>query len=166
MRSHEITSYRDPLDLLHRFAPTPLKVNVPLEFARVTLETNDLSFFPEAGSQASDASSHTANPGDPLPPACLWKILRDLDTRQPLAEPAIVMSGNLITYTMGPACLIAADRERKEVLAFIGIAADARIFRETIFPALCRLTEFVIRSSEPTVAHALEALPVGDACNA
>jgi hypothetical protein len=44
-----------------------------------------------------------------------------------VAEPTIVMAGNLITYSMGPACLIAADRERKEILAFIGTAADAPI---------------------------------------
>jgi hypothetical protein len=166
MRSHEITSYRDPLDLLHRFTPTPLKVNVPLEFANVTLETNDLSFFPETEPRAADASSPTDDAGDRALPICLWKILRDLDARQPLAEPTIVMSGNLITYTMGPACLVAADRERKEVLAFIGTAADARTFRDTIFPALCRLTEFVVRSTEPNSANAVETLPVGDACNA
>jgi hypothetical protein len=166
VHSHEIAIYRDPLDLLHRFAPAPLKVSAPLEFASVTLETNDLSFFPEAAPQAPDASSHTANAGDPSLPACLWKILRDLDTRQTLAEPTIVIAGNLITYSMGPACLIAADRERKEILAFIGTAADARTFRETIFPVLCRLTEFVVRSTESTASHDLEALPVGDTCNA
>jgi hypothetical protein len=155
--AREITSYRDPLDLLCRFAPTPLKTNVRFEFAHVFLETNDLSFFPSLP-VLSPSTSSSSKP-------CLWKIVRDLDVRLKIAEASIVMAGSLIVYLMGPACVIAADRERKEILAFIGIEVDARIFQEAILPALCRLTEFVVRQESPQPVRT-EEFALGDSCNA
>ena len=85
--------------------------------------------------------------------------------RVKLAEASIVMAGSLIVYSMGPACMIAADRERKEVLAFIGIEVDARIFQEGVLPALCRLTEFVMRQEAPQPVRPAE-VALGDPCNA
>jgi hypothetical protein len=159
--SPEITSYRDPLDLLRRFAPTPLKTHLHLGFANVLLETNDLSFVPSASHFQSSIGS-TSSPGSQ---PCLWKIVRDLDVRQQLTEASIVMAGSLIVYAMGPACMIAADRERKEVLAFIGFEVDARCFQEAILPALCRLTEFVMRHETPRHVRVAQ-IAIGDPCNA
>jgi hypothetical protein len=159
MSVYEIRSYRDPVDLLQRFAPTPFKVSVPIGFASVLLETNDLSFvasMPPPGAAAFDAT----------PASCLWKLVRDVDAPQRLTEATIVMAGNLVVYSMGPACIIAADRERREVLAFIGTEADARIFREAIFPALCRLTEFVTRPASHEAVSSAQAFIVKDVCNA
>jgi hypothetical protein len=162
----EITSYRDPLDLLRRFAPTPLKTHMKLDFATVLLETNDLSFFP------SPWQPHVQSPRNPLPSAnsaqsthCLWKIVRDVDVDHKITETSIVMAGSLIVYSMGPACVIGADRERKEILAFIGLEVDARTFRESILPALCRLTEFVMRQETPQALRAAE-VAVGGRYNA
>jgi hypothetical protein len=153
----EIASYRDPLDLLRRFAPTPLKTQFHLEFANVLLETNDLSFFPSLPLLNASilSSSHP----------CLWKIVRDVDVRLKIAEASIVMAGSLIVYSMGPACMIAADRERKEILAFIGIEVDARVFQESVLPALCRLTKFVMRQQNQQTVRATE-VALGDPCNA
>ncbi len=157
MPALEIASYRDPLDLLRRFVPTPLKTQVHLEFANVLLETNDLSFFPSLPLLTPSIS--------PSSQPCLWKIVRDVDVRVKLAEASIVMADSLIVYSMGPACMIAADRERKEVLAFIGIEVDARIFQEGVLPALCRLTEFVMRQEAPQPVRPAE-VALGDPCNA
>jgi len=161
MPAHEISSYRDPLDLLRRFAPTPLKTNVHLEFANVLLETNDLSFFPPLSLLNPSLSVPSSPPSQP----CLWKIVRDVDVRLKTAEASIVMAGCLIVYSMGPACVIGADRERKEIVAFIGLEVDARIFQESILPALCRLTEFVMRQE---TAHPVRTaqVAIGDPCNA
>ena len=161
MPAHEITSYRDPLDLLRRFAPTPLKTHVYLEFANVLLETNDLSFFPSLSLLNPSISSAPSPSSQP----CLWKIVRDVDVRLKIAEASIVMAGSLIVYSMGPACVIGADRERKEILAFLGVEVDARIFQEAILPALCRLTEFVMRQETPQPAR-VAPVAVGDPCNA
>jgi hypothetical protein len=159
--SPEITSYRDPLDLLRRFASTPLKTSVHLEFAIVLLETNDLSFFPPASFLKSSIDS--ASPAVSQP--CRWKIVRDLDARQQLTEASIIMAGSLIMYSMGPACMIGADRERKEILALIGLEVDARCFQEAILPALCRLTEFVMRHETPQHVGVAQ-IAIGDPCNA
>jgi len=162
----EIALYRDPLDLLRRFAPTPLKVAFPLEFASVVLETNDLSFFPSE--TAALLSPTKASFIDSRLTPCFWKIVRDADNRHKLNEASIIMAGSLIVYSLGPACIIAADREHQEVLAFIGIEANARIFQEAIFPALVRLTEFVTRAISPSSATGRAAALVsqGDTCNA
>ena len=166
MPAPEITAYRDPLDLLRRFAPTPLKTQIQLDFATVLLETNDLSFFPsqlQPQSQSILNTSPFANSSQPQ--RCLWKIVRDIDVRHKLTEASIVMAGSLIVYSMGPACIIGADRERKEILAFIGLEVDARIFQESILPAISRLTEFVMRLETPCPVRDAE-IAVGDRCNA
>jgi hypothetical protein len=155
--AYEIVSHRDPLDLLRRFAPTPLRTAVPLDFAGVTLETNDLSFFPTADRPATDADTQL--------PRCFWKIVRDVDIHYKPAEATIVMAGNLIVYSLGPACIIAADRERQELLGFIGVAVDARMFQDAIFPALVRLTEFVARPLGSASAHPAARVSIGDICN-
>jgi hypothetical protein len=160
--AHEINSYRDSLDLLHRFAPTPLKVAVPLECASVILETNDLRFFPATPT----AQPATAPATESQLPHCLWKIVRDVDNHRSLTEASIVMAGSLIVYSLGPACIMAADRERQEVLAFIGTKADGQVFRDTILPALVRLTEFVTSSVESASVHSATPVSVGDTCNA
>ena len=157
MSTFEPVSYGNPLDLLRRFAPTPLKADVRLEIANVTLETNDLSFLsPLSGLDAGRASARS----------CLWKIVRDIDVRGLTAETTILMAGSVIVYSMGPACLIGADRERREILAFIGRDVDAQAFQESILPALCRLTEFVIRQEQaPTMARSKQ-VPTGGRCHA
>jgi hypothetical protein len=153
----ELVSYRDPLDLLRRFAPTPLKAQVYLEFANVSMETNDLSFF---------SSLSKLGVREPSSPTCLWKIVRDVDVRGAIVEASIVMAGSLILYSMGPACLIGADRERGEILAFIGRDVDARPFQDSILPTLIRLTRFVTRKQETPIMTPSTELPVGGQCNA
>jgi hypothetical protein len=149
-------SYKDPLDLLRRCTPTPLKAEINLEIANIVLETNDLSFLPSL-SRLSSAEISTKS--------CFWKIVRDVDVRGTTIEASIVMAGNLIVYSMGPACLIGADRERSEILAFIGRDVDTHSFQEAILPALCRLTEFVTRQREAPIMIRPE-VAMGDSCNA
>jgi hypothetical protein len=153
----EPVCYTDPLDLLRRFAPTPLKAQFYLEFANVLLETNDLSFLP---------SLSVLGVREPSPQSCLWKIVRDVDARGTTTETSIVMAGNLIVYSMGPACLIGADRERGEILAFVGRDVDARLFQESILPALIRLTGFVTRKQEAPIMTRSAEVSVGGQCNA
>jgi len=167
MPAHDLAPYRNPLDLLRRFAPTPLKASVDLGFAHIELETNDLSFLP-APLESPSAPLLMPSPhnGGASLASCLWKILRDPDARHRLGEPSFIDAGALAVCTMGPACLIAADRDRKEVLAFIGAEVDARAFQGSILPALCRLTEFVTSPASASLANADAPIAVGDECNA
>ena len=157
MSPFEPVSYGNPLDLLRRFAPTPLKADVRLEIANVLLETNDLSFLEWLS--RLDAGESSAK-------SCLWKIVRDVDVRGVTGETTILMAGNVIVYSMGPACLIGADRERREILAFLGRDVDAHSFQESVLPALCRLTEFVTGQQQaPGTAPSAQVL-IGGRCNA
>jgi hypothetical protein len=153
----ELVSYRDPLDLLRRFAPTPLQAHVYLEFANVLMETNDLSFL---------SSLSQLGVREPSSQTCLWKMVRDVDVRGAIVEASIVMAGSLIVYSRGPACLIGADRERGEILAFIGRDVDARPFQDAILPTLIRLTRFVTRKPETPIMARSTELPIGGRCNA
>ena len=159
MLDREPVSYTHPLDLLRRFAPTPLKAHVHLDFASVLLETNDLSFLPALSSLGLTVPT-------PCAQRCLWKLVRDVDVKGKTGEASIVMAGNVIVYSMGPPCLIGADREHREILAFVGLDVDARSFQESILPALCRLTEFVARQQAAPVAVPIAEIALGGRCNA
>jgi hypothetical protein len=167
-----LPSYRDPLDLLRRFLPTPFRTRVRLPFATVELETNDLSLFPTLVSAEPPVEIvrteqvSTGAPASISTHSCLWKIVRDVDVGGKVAEASIVMAGSLMVYTMGPACLIGADRDRKEILGFIGRDVDLSVLREFILPAVVRLTEYVTNLQEPSLI--LEALEVSGeaACHA
>jgi hypothetical protein len=155
--SFEPVSYANPLDLLRRFVPTPLKAEVRLGTANVVLETNDLSFLP---------SLSRLDAGESGAASCSWKIVRDVDARGMTGETTILMAGNVIVYSMGPACLIGADRERREILAFVGRDVDAHSFQQSIVPALCRLTEFVARRHQAPATVRSTHVPMGGPCNA
>jgi hypothetical protein len=141
-----------------RFAPTPLRVHEHLESADVLLETNDLSFL----SSLTRVGSTTASSSGQL---CLWKIVRDVDVRGKATDASIIMAGSLIVFSMGPACIIGADRERKEILAFIGLDVDARTFQESIFPTLRRLTEFVMREAGAREPVLNSEVAIAQPCN-
>jgi hypothetical protein len=161
--THDIAPYRDSLDLLHRFVPTPLTVAVQLDCAKVVLQTNDLSFVPSMAKPENPAASHSENQ---QPPSCLWKVVRDASACQELTEPSIVIADELLVYSMGPACIVAADRARREVLAFIGASVDARAYQLTVLPTLYRVTEFVVRSASSSAVNAALPFAFGDQYNA
>jgi hypothetical protein len=154
---HEIPPYRDPLDLLHRFTATPFRLEFSFDFANVSLKTNDVSLFP-----ATTAPSSTS----PELPRCLWKLVRDSDSHLQPEETSILIAGDVVTYSLGPACIMAADRGCREILAFIGTSIDIRTFRDAIYPMMLRLTEFIVGSTEFASPDVLRAARVGDVCNA
>jgi hypothetical protein len=159
MSPSSVAAYCDPLDLLRRFAATPQKARITFESACVMLETNDLSLFPSS-------ISHSLTALDPTLPSCCWKVVRDVDARQKFTEPSIVITGDLMVYSMGPACIIAADRDRKEIVAFIGAEIDSSCFRESILPTLLRLTEFATLPNSASPNWQQESLSSGNECHA
>ena len=165
MPNQALAPYRNPRDLLRRFTPTPLKARVGLDFAHIELETNDPSFVAAWSGPAATPPSVPPDSSNSLP-TCFWKIVRDPDVHHRLAEPSFVDAGDLAVCTMGPACLMAADRGRKELLAFIGSEVDARAFQELILPAFCRLTEFVTNPASAPLGNEEASVSVRDQCNA
>jgi hypothetical protein len=136
-------SYADPLDLLRRFLPTPLKAMYRIGGTRVMVQTNDFALLPTALLGAD----HDAASGWDLE----WKLVRDADSVGPLETPRFVTSEALTLVEMGTACLAGLDHERKELLAFIGRDVDARTYQEFLVPFLCRMMNERAQASEESV---------------
>jgi hypothetical protein len=126
------TNYQDPLDLLRRFIPTPLRTRFRVGDSNVTVETNDFTLLPALPLDTAPADAHPAD--------IEWKLVRDLDAPGLLEEPLLLSSSNLTVVGMGTACLLGLDHERRELLCFIGPDVDGRTFQEFLVPYFCRLT--------------------------
>ena len=138
--------YQDPLDLLRRFIPTPLRTRFRIAAATVVVETNDFSLLPALPLETASREF--------LPANLSWKLVRDPDARGLLQEPLLLISAQLTIAAMGPACLLGVDRERRELLCFIGADVDPRTFQEFLVPFLCRLSTQTLETPAPE--HAAE----------
>lgn len=125
-------AYADPLDLLRRFAPTPLKAGYQFGDARVIVQTNDFSLLPTA-------SSSVSLPGI-LECDFEWILVRDSGAAGPPNPPMLLTSGAVTIVQMGSACLIGVDRDRHELVAFIGSDVYPHMHQNFLVPLFCRLT--------------------------
>lgn len=125
-------AHDDPLDLLRRFIPTPLRAVYRVGSNRVIVQTNDFALLPALPSDA--------NPNMPVEHTLEWKLIRDMDSPGPLESPTWLTSSVLTVVAMGTGCLVGLDHERRELLGFIGCNIDARTHQEFLVPFLCRLT--------------------------
>ena len=132
MRESDAPNHVDPLDLLRRFVPTPLKAAYRVSTIRVVVETNDFSLLPELPLDVTVEVPHEQT--------LQWKLIRDKDSQGRLEEPMLLRSGGLAMVGMGTGCLFGLDQERRELLGFIGAAIDARTYHEFLVPFFCRMT--------------------------
>jgi hypothetical protein len=135
VQRHDFPHHNDPLDLLRRFVPTPLKAVYRIGSVRVIVQTNDITLLPAfpLGADLDVEGKQTVE----------WKLVRDVDSPGLLEEPVFLNSGALTIVEMGTACLLAVDHERRELLGFIGADIDARTHQEFLVPFLCRMTNEV-----------------------
>ena len=131
MPLHNFSTYADPLDLLRRFVPTPLKAIYRIASLCVMVQTNDFALLPTLllGADRDAAAGWDLE----------WKLVRDADSGGPLGTPRFVTSEALTVLEMGTACIVGMDHERRELLAFIGRDVDARTYQEFLVPFLCRM---------------------------
>jgi len=122
----------DPLDILRRFVPTPLKAMYRIGATRVMVQTNDFSLIPTLllGTNFDVTTGWDWE----------WKLVRDAGTSGPLESPMVLTSEALTVVEMGTACLLGVDYERRELLAFIGEDIDARTYQEFLVRFFCRMT--------------------------
>ncbi|MFI5096461.1 MAG: hypothetical protein ACHQT6_00665 [Candidatus Acidiferrales bacterium] len=140
----DLANYQDPLDILRRFTPTPLRTRFCLAAASVAVETNDFSLLPALPLETASGE---------IPPVSLyWKLVRDPDARGFLQEPLVLLSGQLTIVAMGAACLLGMDQERRELLCFIGGDVDPRTFQEFLVPFLCQLSTQALETPAPEYA--------------
>ncbi len=135
MQQHDFPNHNDPLDLLRRFVPTPLKAVYRIGSVSVIVRTNDITLLP-----AFPLGADLDIDGERI---LEWKLIRDADSPGLLEEPVFLNSGALTIVEMGTACLLALDHERRELLGFIGADVDARTHQEFLVPFLCRMTNEV-----------------------
>ncbi len=132
MSALDFVRYEDPLDILLRFTPTPLRARFRIPAATLFVETNDFSLLPALPLETSSRR---------IPPASLnWKLVRDPDARGLLQNPVMQLTPQLTVVAMGVACLLAVDHERRELLCFLGPDVDPHTFQEFLVPLLCRLS--------------------------
>jgi hypothetical protein len=133
--------YNNSLDLLRRFVLTPLRARFCAGKFSVTVETNDFTLFPALpfdsdGRKQSQLSFH-------------WKLVRDSDVIVLPEEPMFLKSAAISVVSMGPACFLGMDVERREIVGFIGAAIDAHTYREVLVPLLSQM------SNEALAGHPL-----------
>jgi len=131
MLSHNFSTYADPLDLLRRFVPTPLKAMYRIGTTRVLVQTNDFALLPTVllGTDRAVTNGWEFE----------WKLVRDAESRGSLGTPRFLTTEALTIVEMGTACIVGLDHERRELLAFIGRDVDARTYQEFLVPFLCRV---------------------------
>jgi hypothetical protein len=131
MQRSESSRYNEPLDVLRRFIPTPLRAMYRIQRICVTVETNDFALLPALPLQPE------LHPREET--IVQWKLIRDDDSRSVLEPPRFLTTGNLTVVEMGTACLLGIDHERRELLGFIGAGVDARTYQEFLVPFLCEM---------------------------
>ena len=154
MQRREFAAYTDPLDILRRFAPAPLKAMYRIGSSRVVVQTNDFHLLPALPLEVNFGVS-----GEQVQE---WKLIRDSDTPGPLGATRLLVCGLLTVVEMGPACLLGMDHERREVVGFIGADVDARTYQEFLVPLLCRLMQESVPASPLPASANLREQPVHD----
>jgi len=137
----DLPNYEDPLDILRRFTPTPLRTSFRIVDATVLVETNDFSLLPALPLDTASGGSPRAS--------LYWKLVRDPDAHGLLQETLVLHSGRLTIVAMGTACLLGVDHERRELLGFIGADVDTRTFQEFLVPAFGRLSAQALHTAVP-----------------
>jgi hypothetical protein len=133
MQQHDFANVSAPPDLLRRFVPTPFKAICRIGEVPVVVQTNDTTLLP-----TFSLEGNFVKPGEEL---FEWKLVRDADVREQLDQPVILNCGALEVVQMGPACLLAQDRERRELLGFVGACVDGNTYQEYLVPFMQTMTE-------------------------
>ena len=133
MSQRDCSTYADPLDILRRFIPAPLKASYRIGPVRVIVQTNDFCLLP-----ALPLLVNLEAPGEQT---IEWKLIRDTESHGSLQAATILASGALTVVEMGPACVLGLDHERRELLGFIGADIDARTHQGFLVPILCQMTK-------------------------
>lgn len=128
-----------PPDPLRRFVATPFRATFQLDSAQVCAETNDPCILMKL-CESKSPREHPKN-------FFRWKLVRESEINVPASAPLFLHSGPVVTAVMGPACLIAVDYEKSELLAFLGSVAIGEQFDTFVLPLMCDLTQASLQTS-------------------
>lgn len=143
MARHDSSAYCDPLDVLRRFIPTPLRAVYHIDGIRVMVQTNDFSLLPTLPSETTLDGTGEWD--------LEWKLVRDIDSHGALKEPLSLRTLFLTVVEMGTGCLLGMDHERRELLAFIGADVDTSTYQGFLVPFFRRMTNELLADDRPFV---------------
>lgn len=131
MPDGDMQPHTNPVDILRRATPTPLRTRFRLDDTAVLVETNDFTLLPQFPLESQSA----------LPSQCNahWKLIRDAQSSGQLESPLVLLTGELTLVTMGTACLAGFDHDTRELVSFIGAEIDANTFQHFLVPFFSRM---------------------------
>jgi hypothetical protein len=133
MQQRDFSNVGAPPDLLRRFVPTPFRGIYRIGEVPVLVQSNDITLLP-----AFPLEDNFVAPGEEL---FEWKLIRDADVREQMEQPVVLNCAGLKVVQMGPACLLALDWGRRELLGFIGASVARSTYQEYLVPFMQRMME-------------------------
>jgi hypothetical protein len=157
MAGAELSSYHDSCDPLWRLAPTPLNLRICIGRLAVLVESNDHKLLANLAEMNAEKSSNAGS-------TFLWRIIRDPETGGEIEPVTLIVDGDLSFLKMGTGVFAGVDKERKELLGFVGTGVSECAFQESVAPLFVQLTMEAVRDGahNPTAKMEL-ALARGNA---
>jgi hypothetical protein len=132
MKTAQMHHPSDAPDLLKRFVPLPFEGVFAASGLDILVQTNRRQIL----DLAAESLAQPRRTGK----AFRWKLIHDSGAPSEIGKPTIIKCGRLAVATFGTACLIGVDYGRSELVAFIGLDAQAPKFRDVVLPFLIELT--------------------------
>ena len=149
MPNTELNAYHDARDPLWRLAPTPFQCKLRIGRLPVLVESND----PQRLAALSKMNSEKSSSAEPI---FLWRIISDPKAGGEIEPVARIVDGDLSFLKMGTGVFAGADKERKELLGFVGTGVSDRAFQEFVLPLFAQLTLEAAKGGAPNSMGALE----------
>ncbi len=147
-----IAAYNDLRDPLWRLAPTPFSVRACIGRLRVRVECNDPQIFASLAKLIPDVSMKIED-------EFLWRIIRDPEAAGDIESVAIVVDGDLTFVKMGSGVFAGVDKERKELLGFVGMGVCEHELEEVVLPLFVQITLDATEDGTRGAALAVELAP-------
>jgi hypothetical protein len=144
------TSARDkspnmPIDLVQRFARTPLQSTFHLRGSVICLKTNCPDLLTRMATMAAKSGQANSEPANMAQPDCFWRIVIETETDKelnPVASGSRHVSDNGISFvTIGRRSFLAYDAQLQRGISFLSerLVRDQTLFVELFLPGFLSL---------------------------
>ena len=133
MPGTEINAYLDERDPLWRLAPAHFNQKICIGRLHVLVESNDPRLLGILANMDLEKFSNAE-------PTFLWKLIRDPEAGGEIELAAVLVDRDLSFLRMGLGVFAGVDKERRELLGFVGTSVSDQAFREFVVRAFVELT--------------------------
>jgi hypothetical protein len=145
----DITAYRDERDPLWRLVPAHFNLNICLGRLHVLVESNDPWLLGTLANMDMEKSSNAE-------PTFLWRVIRDPEAGGEIEPATVLEDGDLSFLRMGWGVFAGVDKERRELLGFVGTSVSEQVFRDFVVRAFVELTLHAANSGARIAPSGLE----------